>query len=221
MREFETDRIHSFDGFVLVPRKGGGIMQLPVEISFRNMDRSETLTADIQAKANKLGSHCDRITHCSVILEALHHQHRRGSLYRARIHLSVPNRELTVDRESHDRHQQEDPHAAVHDAFESISRQLKSYVREQRGDTKLHEVPPHGRIAKICLPEGSDYPERGFGFISTSDGREVYFHANSLVDVAFPQLEVGSEVRFVEESGDDGPQAASVRLVGKQYHLVD
>ncbi|MGO9847760.1 MAG: cold-shock protein [Methylocella sp.] len=61
---------------------------------------------------------------------------------------------------------------------------------------------------------GDDY-----GFIETSDGREVYFHRNSVLDNAFDRLTVGSEVRFVEEIGQKGPQASTVRLVGK-HHLL-
>ena len=38
-----------------------------------------------------------------------------------------------------------------------------------------------------------------YGFIATSDGREIYFHRNSVIDDAFDRLSVGSEVRFAEE----------------------
>jgi cold shock CspA family protein len=56
------------------------------------------------------------------------------------------------------------------------------------------------------------------GFIETADGREVFFHRNSVLDEAFDRLTVGSEVRFVEEMGEKGPQASTVRLIGK-HHL--
>ena len=49
------------------------------------------------------------------------------------------------------------------------------------------------------------------------DARAVY--RNSVRDDAFEHLTVGSEVRFVEEMGETGPQANTVRLVGK-HHLV-
>jgi cold shock CspA family protein/ribosome-associated translation inhibitor RaiA len=194
-------------------------MQIPVEISFRDMDRSEALAADIQAKANKLGKLFDGITRCWVVIQAPHPRDLQGNLYRVRIQLSVPLRDLIADYESQDNRQHEDPSIAVHDAFDSIRHRLKEYVKEQRSDKKPHGNAPHGRISKICLPEGKDHPEHGYGYISTCDGRDVYFHANSVVNVEFSQLEMGSEVHFVEEPGDDGPQAVSVRLVGKQQHL--
>ena len=55
----------------------------------------------------------------------------------------------------------------------------------------------------------------GFGFLKTSDGREVYFHRNSVLNDAFPRLKVGTRVTFAEEEGDKGPQASTVRLEGK------
>lgn len=42
-------------------------------------------------------------------------------------------------------------------------------------------------------------PERGFGFLLSSDGAEVYFHRNSLLGGKFESLSVGSKVAFVEE----------------------
>jgi cold shock CspA family protein len=56
------------------------------------------------------------------------------------------------------------------------------------------------------------------GFIETADGREIYFHRNSVLDNGFERLTVGSEVRFVEEIGEKGAQASTVRLAGK-HHL--
>jgi cold shock CspA family protein len=55
--------------------------------------------------------------------------------------------------------------------------------------------------------------------IQTSDGREIYFHRNSLVGAEFDKLEVGTEVRFVEDLGEEGPRATTVHVVGK-HHVV-
>ena len=49
-------------------------------------------------------------------------------------------------------------------------------------------------------------------------GYEVYFHRNSVLDGAFRRLTVGARVTFVEEVGDKGPQASTVRLLGKHQH---
>lgn len=80
----------------------------------------------------------------------------------------------------------------------------------RRGDVKPHEAPPHGRIASLDR-------ERGSGRITTADGREIYFHRNSVINGRFEHFEPGMEVRFSEEAGDKGPQASSVYLVGKHH----
>jgi cold shock CspA family protein len=49
------------------------------------------------------------------------------------------------------------------------------------------------------------------GFIITSDDREIYFNKNSVLGDRFKDLKIGAEVRFVEESGEKGPQASTVK----------
>jgi cold shock CspA family protein len=78
---------------------------------------------------------------------------------------------------------------------------------DSRGEVKTPAGPPQGRVVRL-------FPEDGFGFLEAPDGREVYFHRNSVLE-GFDSLEVGSEVRFAEEQGIEGPQASTVSLVGK------
>jgi len=105
----------------------------------------------------------------------------------------------------------EDALVAIRDAFNAAGRQLQDQLRKLEGDVKLHEMPPHGVIASL-VPEGDH------GFIAASDGRQIYFHRNSVAGAKFDDLKVGQEVRFSEAVGDKGPQASSVRPVGK-HHL--
>lgn len=187
-------------------------MQKPIQISARKIELSPALEEDIRRSAAKLEEFCDRITGCQVVVEARHRRHRRGNLYHVRIRLTVPGWEIDVSREPSAHHAHEDLHVTVHDAFDEARRQLEEYVRELRGATKTHAQVPHGRISKLFAE---------YGFIETPDGREVYFHAHSLLDQAFADVHVGQEVRFVEEQGDEGPQATSVRRVGRHHQLVD
>jgi cold shock CspA family protein len=57
--------------------------------------------------------------------------------------------------------------------------------------------------------------ERSCGFLQTKNGREIYFHQNSVLDGGFRQLAPGARVLFSEEMGDKGPQASTVNLLGK------
>ena len=55
--------------------------------------------------------------------------------------------------------------------------------------------------------------ERGFGFISDTDGSEVFFHQSSLVEASFDALTEGQKVEFEVEKSDKGPRAVNVRAV--------
>lgn len=183
-------------------------MQLPLQVTFRDMPRSEAVETKIREKTDKLGKFYDRIMSCRVVVQAPHLHHHQGKLYSIRIDITVPNGELVVSRDHHDDHSHEDLYVALRDAFSAAERQLKTYVRKQRREIKTHNGPPHGRVAELN-------PELDFGTISTDDGREIYFHRNSVLNGGFDKLAVGALVRYSEESGERGPQASTVQTVGK------
>ena len=185
-------------------------MQTPLQITFRHMETSEALEANIREKAADLEKVYDNITSCRVVVETHHKHHRQGNLFHIRVDVNVPGSTLVVKREPDQHHAHEDVYVAVRDAFDAMRRQLEDYNRRQRGDIKTHEAPPHGRIIKLT-------PEENYGLIETSDGREIYFHRNSVTNAGFDALEVGNEVRFVEVAGDQGPQASTVTLQGKHH----
>jgi cold shock CspA family protein len=99
----------------------------------------------------------------------------------------------------------------VRDAFKAARRRLQDLARRRQGHVKEHGAPPHGKILAL-------HAERDHGFIAASDGREIYFHRNSVTDARFEDLRPGQEVRFSEAMGDKGPQATLVRPIGK-HHL--
>ena len=127
----------------------------------------------------------------------------------------MPGTELVVNRHPKDKHAHEDVYVAVRDAFDAARRQLEDYVRRLDGRVKTHEVPLHGTVARL-------FQDRGFGFIETADGDEIYFHRNSVTGQGFDRLEVGREVRLVvaENESAESPQASTVTAIGK-HHLVD
>lgn len=181
-------------------------MQLPLQISFRDIPPSAAVEARIRERADKLDLYYDRIMSCRVVVEAPHGRHHQGKLFHVRVDLIVPGGELVVSREPAQHHAHEDVFVAIRDAFDAAQRQLADYARRQRGQTKTHEAPA---IARVC----SLFPEEGYGFIQSPDGTEVYFHRNSVLDGDFDTLTVGSEVRLAIEEGDNGPQASTVHVV--------
>ena len=57
--------------------------------------------------------------------------------------------------------------------------------------------------------------DEGYGFINSLDGREIYFHKDSLHAGEFDRLEIGTGVQWNEEEGEKGPQASFVKIVDK------
>jgi CspA family cold shock protein len=55
--------------------------------------------------------------------------------------------------------------------------------------------------------------ERGFGFISDTDGRELFFHQSGLAPAQFDSLKEGQKVEFEVEDSPKGPRAINVRIV--------
>lgn len=181
-------------------------MQVPLQITVRDMPHSDALDARIREKAAKLGEFHPNITSCRVTVEELRKHHHQGRHFRVSIDVRVPSREIVANRD-HD----EDVYVALRDAFDAVKRQLEEEIRLKRGDVKTHDVSQHGSVARL-------FPEDGYGFIATPDGREFYFSRDNVVHPTFDDLGVGTEVQFVEEMADEGPQAKRVS-VGKHGPL--
>ena len=187
-------------------------MQTPLQIHFRNFDPSAAVEAAVRKRVQQLESIASTITSCRVTLELAHRHSHKGNLFHVVIDVRTPTGEVAVSRMPDDEHAHEDVYVAIRDAFDAARRQLQDQLRESQGKVKAHETPPHGRITELR-------PLDDFGRITDSNGREIYFHRHSIVDADFDDLELDAEVRFVEESGDEGPQASTVHLIGK-HHIV-
>jgi ribosomal subunit interface protein len=188
-------------------------MQLPLQITFRHMESSDAVTARIRERAGELERFFDRIISCRVVVECRHPRRQQGNLFRVRIDLKVPGREIAVGRDPAAHQAHEDIYVAIRDAFDAARRVLEDHVRERRGEMKTHTVPDHGRIVRLL-------PEQNGGFILSVDGNEIYFHRNSVANSGFDKLAVGDEVRFVAQHSEsaEGPQASTVVPLGK-HHL--
>lgn len=113
-------------------------MQVPVQISFHGLDKSDAVEVRIREKVAKLEQFFDRITGCRVAVERHHktnHVSNVGQPFHVSIILDVPGDELVVKRDP--KHEDslkdnEDIQVALRDAFDRMERQLKDYVRRRR-----------------------------------------------------------------------------------------
>lgn len=118
-------------------------MQTPVQIAFHGIDKSEALEGRIRGKVEKLEQYFDRITSCRVTVERHHRsktvENQKDQPFHVSIFLGVPGDELVVKRDPKDRgalKDHQDVQIAVRDAFESMERQLKEYVKRRFRDTR-------------------------------------------------------------------------------------
>lgn len=108
-------------------------MQIPLQITIRDVDHSDALEQRIRDKAKKLEEFFKQIISCRVVVEMPHKHHQQGKQFDVRIDIGVPGKEIVVNRDHH-----EDVYVALRDAFDAAKRQLEDYVRITRGDVKNH-----------------------------------------------------------------------------------
>jgi len=109
-------------------------MQIPLQVTFREMDPSPAVDERVREKAAWLEQFCDDVTACHVVVEERHRHQHQGRLFHVRIDLTVPNKVLIVNRDPPEHQAHEDVYVAIRDAFDAARRQLEDYVRERRGD---------------------------------------------------------------------------------------
>ena len=134
-------------------------MSIPLQISFRNMDPSPAVEERISEKAEKLERFHDRIVGCTLVVEAPHRHHHKGKLYNVRLDISVPRKDVVVDRAKPIDHAHEDVYVAVSDAFDAAVRRLEDRTQKMRGSVKTHAGRPPAEGCRSCLPEGLDRGE--------------------------------------------------------------
>jgi cold shock CspA family protein len=184
-------------------------MQQAVKIEFLGMKPEARLRKSITEHVEALETRFGRITSCRVILRAPNPRHQTGGLYDVNVRLSLPNgREVNVARTPTADERHSDVTFAINDAFKRARRRLQDRVRRMQGQVKTNEGPAIGTVARL-------EPIDKIGIIETPDGREIYFHPNAVLNGGYAKLKVGQRVYFHEERGQKGPQASTVRLVGK------
>ena len=185
-------------------------METPAEIEFQGMTPLPRIREEMDRHIAQLEKRFGRITACRVVVRAPGETHRNANRYEIKIHLALPDhKDVNVDYAPPPDARSTEVKTALNDAFKRARRQLQDRVRRMERVVKRHEPPPIGTVARID-------PSGEFGFIATGDGREVYFHKNSVLNGGFAQLKPGSSVSFAEEEGEKGAQASTVRPTSRR-----
>ncbi len=174
---------------------------LPVQITVRDMPSSPALEDHLRKKANKLNQYYDRINSCKIVIHIPQKHKHQGKLFSVSIDLSVPGKELVVNRKL-----DEDVYIAIRDAFQAVQRQLETYICKRRGDVKTHELLMQGFVKKL-------FDDQGYGFIQGPEGSEYYFSPTNVANPSFAQLELGDIVQFVGVPQSEGMQAHRITRV--------
>lgn len=183
-------------------------MRVPLELTFGSIARTDDLEALVRREADKLERVCAHMISCRVRIERPQKHQRTGSPYRVRVNVRVPpGHELVARREAGEGGMHEELATVVRQAFGAMQRQLRELTEKQRGGVKTHEEQQTTAVIERLLPE------KDCGFLRTVDGRQIYFHRNSILNSEFDDLEVGAGVSFSEAMGEEGPQASMVRVL--------
>jgi hypothetical protein len=139
---------------------GDEIMKTPLQITCRNIVRSEELERAIAARVDELETFSGDIIGCRVVLERPHLHREKGNACHVRIDLTIPGEEIVVSHQPSLHGTQRDfeeaehtketgvdvehrsARVAIHEGFDRARRLLQDAVRRHRGDVKTHEERP-------------------------------------------------------------------------------
>jgi ribosomal subunit interface protein len=109
------------------------------QVVFRGLDHSDAVEMAIKKRVEKLSRYKDNIQSLRIILEAPHNHQHKGNVYHVGLEVHIPNHDVSVTNDQHDKHQHEDIYVAIRDSFDALERRLKSITEKER---KARRTPP-------------------------------------------------------------------------------
>lgn len=186
-------------------------METPAAVTFRNTHVRPDIENLVRHEATKLERYGRKLVSCRVAIEEPQRHQRAGSRYRVRLEVGAGlARPIVVTRDPEDVEMHRDLRTIVLHVFRAARRQMQASLERVRGSERA-PAEPRGLVERLVPHSaGTD----GYGFLRSLDGRTIYFHQNSVLN-GFDRLAIGTEVRFEEEDGEEGPQASTVVIVSK------
>jgi ribosomal subunit interface protein len=118
-------------------------MRVPVEVTYRNVNKSRKIETLIEEKVEKLNDFHDGIVSCRISIEQEQESKKTGNPHHVRITLRVPpGQELVVNQKSSEDDPGEPLRAVINEAFKTMIRQLKKLNEKQREKPKTRVEKP-------------------------------------------------------------------------------
>jgi len=108
-------------------------MQIPLQITLRDIGNSDAVETAIREKVAKLEQLHNDIISCRVTVEVAGRHKHQGREFSLGIDLKVPGGEIAITHD-HD----EDIYVALRDAFAAARRKLDEHSRQRRGEGRRH-----------------------------------------------------------------------------------
>jgi len=177
---------------------------MELKIEAKNLDIRKSWQEKIEEERVKLIRHyANLVLHLRVTIEATPGYKEGG--HEVRLVATVPNDTVAVKRWG------ESVRPLLVEAFDVLGAQLKEIVKKKQSHKSAVKVQGATIDSKTSGIIRKIVPDESYGFIVTDDKLDVFFHANSLKDVALSELAEGDEVLFAMEEGDKGLQATWVK----------
>lgn len=163
------------------------MMQIPLSITVHGRPLSRTMETEIRRLAEDLGRIVDKLITCRIFIRSGHIVGTADALYAILIDLRLPGGHISI---------QNTPNRHLATAIQQAFRKARTVVNGQRrrASRELPETPLVHPPATISYLD----PQQGYGYISTWDGRRLYFDRPSVMNGGFTQLHQGMAVRFLE-----------------------
>jgi cold shock CspA family protein/ribosome-associated translation inhibitor RaiA len=212
------------------------------EIIFLNLERTPEIEKIISKGLDKLEKINNRIIKARISVQQTQSRRKEGNPYQMRIDIEIPGRAMIIvkrishvqknipdidglhgtaieDGPGYHKHtgrssvrrrgvREESLVTLIQRTFDLAQRELKKITEKQRGDVKTPAPNVMAVIEKI-------FRDRGYGFLRTTDGEQIYFNKSSVLHSHWDSLQVGTSVRYTPELGDEGLQASTIEPLEK------
>ncbi|MGE5364984.1 MAG: HPF/RaiA family ribosome-associated protein [Bacteroidota bacterium] len=136
-------------------------MTVPIEISYRDVLKTDAIDELIREKVQKLDRICDHIQSCRIAIEKPHASVKTGNAFRVRLDITVPpGHVIAVNKEPGKNDMHTPLPAVIRDAFLAAEKQLKKLNEIQKGNIKTHASDANAVAEIITTDAAGEEAER-------------------------------------------------------------